>query len=310
MAIFMIKLGIFLLTCVCVISMLYKFYLQPKEPLSFLTYIKLSITGIISFIADTLGIGSFAVTVALSKFLGTFEDDELPPVNNGAQVLPGAIESLFFLHIIDVDLITLLTLITGTCLGGLIGGAIVSQLNKQTIRLIMLTSFSILIVLLFIHQLRLLPIGGNIEALHTWQLLVGFLVMTVCGALASAGIGLFVMVQGVLFLMNLSPLAAFPIMTTAGAMQQPLTTLVFLQQNKIPLKKTLILSFSGCIGVLLAIPLFSYLTPTWLNRLLLLVLIYNFYSVTKAYLSSRDELRSRYTLLPKMTNCEASQKGV
>ena len=64
--------------------------------------------------------------------------------------------------------------------------------------------------------------------------------MAVCGALTSVGVGLFVMIQCVLFLMNISPVIAFPIMTVAGAMQQPLTTLVFLQQNKIPLKKTLI----------------------------------------------------------------------
>ncbi len=75
--------------------------------------------------------------------------------------------------------------------------------------------------------------------------------MIICGALTSVGIGLFVMVQGVLFLLNVSPVVAFPIMMTAGAMQQPLTTLVFVQQNKIPLKKTLILSLAGCIGVLL-----------------------------------------------------------
>lgn len=56
--------------------------------------------------------------------------------------------------------------------------------------------------------------------------------MVVCGALTSVGIGLFAMVQGVLFLMNVSPIVAFPIMTTAGAMQQPLTTLVFYNKIK------------------------------------------------------------------------------
>jgi uncharacterized membrane protein YfcA len=95
------------------------------------------------------------------------------------------------------------------------------------------------------------------------------------------------MVQGVLFLMNISPAVAFPIMTTAGAMQQPLTTMVFLQQNKIPLKKTLILSLSGCIGVLITIPIFVHLTITWLHSLLLLILIYNFIAVSRTYLRSR-----------------------
>ena len=63
-------------------------------------YIKLGLSGIVAFIADTLGIGSFAVNVAMAKLLGTFPDEELPAVNNGAQVIPGTIESLFFMQIL------------------------------------------------------------------------------------------------------------------------------------------------------------------------------------------------------------------
>ena len=88
-----------------------------------------------------------------------------------------------------------------------------------------------------------MPIGGDLVALDSWNLILGFFAMVICGALTSVGIGLFALVQAVLFLLNVSPAVAFPIMTTAGAMQQPLTTLVFVQQNKIPLKKTLILEF-------------------------------------------------------------------
>ena len=76
-------------------------------------------------------------------------------------------------------------------------------------------------------------------------------------------------------------------MTTAGAMQQPLTTMVFLQQNKIPLKKTLVLSLAGCIGVAITLPVFSSLTVTWLHSLLLAILIYNFFAIGRTYLQSR-----------------------
>lgn len=287
MIIFSIILGILVLTALCALVMIIKLKRQPSEPLSFALYIKLIVSGIIAFIADTLGVGSFAVNVALAKLMGTFSDDEMPAVNNGAQVIPGAIESLFFMKYIDVDLTTLLTLVAGTCVGGLLGGFVVSKLSKQSIRLAMVCAFALIIALLISHQFRLLPIGGDLTALHSWKLVVGFLALVVCGALTSVGIGLFVMVQGVLFLMNISPAVAFPIMTTAGAMQQPLTTLVFLQQNKIPLKKTLILSLGGCFGVLITIPLFMQLTITWLHSLLLLILIYNFFAVGRSYLRLR-----------------------
>lgn len=291
MTIFLITLGILILSLFCVAVMVLKLSRQPAEPISLIQYVKLIFSGIIAFIADTLGVGSFAVNVALAKLFGTFRDDELPAVNNGAQVIPGTIESLFFMHLVDVDLTTLLTLVAGTCVGGLLGGFVVSQLSKQAIRLAMICSFALIIALLISHQFHWLPVGGDLMELHSWKLVIGFFAMIICGALTSVGIGLFVMVQGVLFVLNVSPVVAFPIMTTAGAMQQPLTTMVFLQQNKIPLKKTLILSLSGCLGVLITIPIFNRLTITWLHLLLLFILIYNFFAIGHTYLSSRPVKR-------------------
>lgn len=285
----LIIFAILVLTVICVVAMLHGLLKQPVVKLSSWDYIKLTFSGITAFIADTLGVGSFAVNVALAKLLGTFPDDELPAVNNGAQVIPGTIESLFFMHLVDVDLATLLTLVVGTCVGGLIGGSVVSRLSKQAIRLAMICCFIAITVLLISHQLRWMPNGGDLVELHSWKLVIGFLAMVVCGALTSVGIGLFVMVQGVLFLLNVSPVVAFPIMTTAGALQQPLTTLVFVQQNRIPLKKTLVLSLSGCIGVFITLPLFATLTVTWLHTLLLAILLFNLYAITRTYLKAKPQ---------------------
>ena len=287
MALTLIVMIILVFSLSCVGVMVYQLTQQPAVTLSILEYGKLIGSGIIAFVADTLGVGSFAVNVALAKLLNTFRDDELPAVNNGAQVIPGTIESLFFMRLVDVDLTTLITLVTGTCLGGLIGGAVVSRLSKQAIRLAMLCCFILIIGLLLCHQFSLLPMDGDAVELHSWKLIVGFFAMIVCGALTSVGVGLFVMVQGVLFLLSVSPLIAFPIMMTAGAMQQPLTTLVFLQQKKIPLKKTIILSLAGCLGVLITLPIFKHLTITWLHSLLLIILIYNFFAIGRTYLRSR-----------------------
>jgi uncharacterized membrane protein YfcA len=276
--------------------MFYRLKQQPALCLSSFDYLKLTFSGILAFIADTIGIGSFAVNVALAKLLGTFPDDELPAVNNGAQVIPGTFESLFFMQLVDVDLTTLVTLVAGTCIGGLIGGAVVTHLSKQAIRLAMIYCFTGIIILLVCHQLRLMPIGGDLVALHSWKLVVGFFALMICGALTSVGIGLFAMVQGVLFLLNVSPVVAFPIMTTAGAMQQPLTTLVFVQQNKIPLKKTLILSFAGCIGVFITLPLFTQLTVGWLHSLLLCILIYNLFAISRTYFQTKSERNAQAKL--------------
>ena len=287
MAMILISITILLLSLFCVGVMIYKLKRQPAVRVSTMDYCKLIGSGIVAFIADTLGMGSFAVNIALAKLLGTFHDEELPAMNNGAQVIPGVIESLFFMRAIDVDLTTLIVLIVGTCLGGVIGGSVVSRLSKQAIRLTMMCCFTLIIGLLLCRQLHLFPIGGDLMALESWKLLIGFCGMVVCGMLTSVGIGLFVLVQAVLFLLGVSPLVAFPIMTTAGAMQQPLTTLAFLQQDRIPLKKTLILSLAGCVGVVFVVLIFKHLTITWLHSLLILIVAYNLIAVSRTYMNTK-----------------------
>lgn len=299
MAMSLITVTLLLLTLLCVGVMVYKLKRQPAVILSAMDYCKLIGSGIVAFISDALGLGSFAVNIALAELLGTFHDEELPAMNNGAQVIPGALESLFFMQLIDVELTTLITLVAGTCLGGLIGGSIVSRLSKQAIRLAMMCCFTLIIGLLLCRQFQLLPIGGTLMALESWKLLAGFGGMVVCGMLTSVGIGLFVLVQAVLFLLGVSPLAAFPIMTTAGAMQQPLTTLAFLQHDKIPLKKTLILSLSGCVGVLFVVLIFKHLTITWLHSLLILIVTYNLFVISRTYLRTRGVNKDALIAIPE-----------
>ena len=278
---------IIVLTLICVVGMFLQYRHQLKQDLSFKMKCKLLVSGMFAFIADTIGIGSFAVGIAFAKFFNTFDDDELPPMVNGAQIIPGALESLFFMQIIQVDIKTLVTLVIGTCIGGLLGGHLVSSLSKQAIRLLMLCCFSSIIFLILGNQLHILPIGGDLTALDSWRLFFGFMGMVLCGALTSAGIGLFAMVQGVLFLLNVSPAVAFPIMTTAGAMQQPLTTLIFLKQGKIPLQKTFLISLGGCVGVLIIMPIFPYLNASYLHNLLIGVLLFNLYRIGKAFIADK-----------------------
>jgi len=278
---------IIVLNLSCLAMMLLKLQKEPVEQLPFSQRIKIMFCGFLAFVADTIGIGSFPANISLARITGIFKDDEMRGVNNGAQILPGMIESFFFLYFFEVDMNTLAVLVLGTCVGALIGGKIFKNLTKQTLRLTMLIFIFFFILLLTAHKFLLFPIGGYLIELQSWPLYCGFFAMALCGALTSIGIGLFVMVQAVLFLLNISPLAAFPIMTTAGAVQQPLTTMIYLKNHHIALRKTFLLSLSGCLGVLIILPLFRNLTMSWLHALLLVILIYNFFGVGRAYLKTK-----------------------
>lgn len=281
---------IVILSLFCIGLMINKLRKQPSDSITRLGHVHLMISGVTAFFMDTIGVGSFACNIALANYFKTFKDEELPGMLNGAQVLPGAIEALFFLGVIQVDLITLITLIAATCLGGVIGASIISKLNAQALRVVMLIAFPTIIFLILCNQFQWLPIGGNKIALEGHELIWGFMGLLIAGALTAAGVGLFAMIQAVLFCLGMSPLIAFPIMTAAGALQQPLSTCIFVFKNKVPLKKALLISLYGVIGVLLALPIITHLSARKLHILLIIVLTYNTIRMAVSYLKHRRSL--------------------
>lgn len=295
----LIVLLIVFFSAYCLALMLYKLRQEAKTRLPLKQKVQLSLTGMIAFFCDTIGIGSFAINIALGKHFKLFKDLQLPAVANGAQVLPGSLEAFFFLQIVYVDPTTLLSLIIATCLGGVLGAYLISHLKQQHIRLTMVVCFIGVATLLMGSEMHWFKLGGEANALHGWKLLWGVIGLFICGALTSAGIGLFAMVQAVLFLLNISPLVAFPIMTTAGALQQPLTTIVFVKKNKIPLKKTLIISLAGLLGLLMALPFMASLSQSQLHWLLIAVLTYNTINLASAYL--KDNKREASDILSPLS---------
>ncbi len=273
--------------CVLMLRLLAREKLEPKVPIPWGIKVKLFFCGIVAFISDTIGIGSFAVIIALTKYFSLMEDKLIPGTINTAQIIPGAIEAIIFLQVIHVDYLTLVVLIIGACIGGVIGGTTVSKLNQQRTQIWMATSFIALALLILANQLHLLPIGGHAIELRHWKLWVGFFGMIVCGFLPALGVGLFAVVEVLLFLLGLSPLVAFPIMTTAGALQQPLTSVGFLLNKRVPIRKTLIISLAGVIGVLITIPFITHLSLEMLRWLLLAIVVYNAVMLLRSFMRAR-----------------------
>ena len=252
---------------------------HDKTQVSFKNKIKLFLVGIISFIADGIGIGSFAINIALSKKLRLVEDRYLPAIANGAQVLPGAIEAFFFLKIVEVDPLTLISLIVSATVGGVIGGWFISKIKTESIKFTMKLAYSLVIIMLIISEFHILPIGGTSLAIGGYKLIIANIMMVFAGSLTAAGIGFFASVQALLFTVGLSPLAAFPIMTAAGAVQQPLSTMIFTYHKQIPVKKVLICTLGAIVGSLIALTLISTLNNHWLHGLLITVLAFNIYQL-------------------------------
>ncbi|APC96407.1 hypothetical protein [Francisella frigiditurris] len=168
---------------------------QYPKP-TFKQSVMLAFTGVAAFVADTIGVGSFAINIALGKTLKLVKDAEIPGFLSGAQVMPGAIEAVFFLEVLHVDVLTLVVLVLGATIGGFIGGIFASKISTAAIRLIMIFAFVIMMFLLIGKLLNILPIGGTLMKLTGYKLVLGFVGMIFAGFLVCFGVRFFCISSG------------------------------------------------------------------------------------------------------------------
>ncbi|APC97828.1 putative membrane protein [Francisella frigiditurris] len=76
-------------------------------------------------------------------------------------------------------------------------------------------------------------------------------------------------------------------MTTAGAVQQPITTFVFAINNTIPLRKVLIVGVFGIIGVFIGFHIITALSIEQLQWLLIFVIGYNIVNLSRSYFKDK-----------------------
>lgn len=250
--------------------------------LSFLTKLRLAIIGFVANVADTVGIGSFAVVVAFNKHWNIVDDQELPGTLNAHSLLPTMVQALFFLQAVQVEMVTLVALVGSASIGGFFGGFFVSKLDKDKIRKLMFLGYVGIAGILIASKMGMLPVGGDWMSLNGSWLIAGIVGMLLVGALPAIGVGAYAPTQVLLFLLGMSPLAAFPIMTASGAIQQSVAALAFIIRRQVALKASVVLALAGVAGVFVAAPIVTYINSDSLRWLLLAVVLYNVYMLWKS----------------------------
>lgn len=274
-----------IVVCVCVF-VLYQIYVtyrdSEQKQLSFKKKCALLFSGFIANVADTLGLGSFAVVVALNNRLKMIDDKKIPGTLNAQSVLPTMLQSLLFLNFVEMDISILILFVLSACVGGFFSGYFVSRMDKTTIRKLMCYGFIGVAILIFSQKMDLLPVGGFATSLPPHKMAIGAVAMVFAGMLPAIGGGMYVPIQAILFLLGLSPLVAFPIMTTTGAIVQTTTASTFIMRREFAIKESLYLAASGFLGVAIAVPMITYVNLSTLRWLLLVIVIYNAISFWKS----------------------------
>lgn len=239
---------------------------------------------------DTLGIGSFAPTVALNKFMKMgVKDKELPGLLNVADALPVMLEAVIFTTVIEVEPVTLVSMLVAAAAGSYIGAGIIAKMDEVKVQTVMGAALLITAVLMLLTQVGLMPGGGDAIGLSGIKLVIGVVGNFILGALMSAGIGLYAPCMALIYFLGMSPAVAFPIMMGSCATLMPVGSIKFIKEGAYPRKAALMISLSGLVGVFIA----AYLVKSLpMNILTWLVIAVIFYTAISMLMSANKNKKS------------------
>lgn len=250
---------------------------------------KVGVVGFITNFFDTLGIGSFAPTVAFNKFLKMgVRDKDLPGLLNVGDTLPVMCEAVIFTTVIKVEPVTLVTMLAAAAIGSWLGAGIISKMDEIKIQKIMGIALLVTGVLMALSALNLMPGGGEAIGLTGVKLVVGIVGNFILGALMTAGIGLYAPCMALVYFLGMSPQVAFPIMMGSCATLMPVCSVKFIKEGAYPRKASLLLGLFGAIGVFIAAYIVKTLPLDILKWLVIVVILYTSISMLVSANKTKD----------------------
>ena len=225
------------------------------------------IMGFVLNLLDTLGVGSNATQAAFFKFT------KLSPV---IFAVPVIVEALLFMNIIQVDTLTLFSMLAAAMLGGIVGGKIIAHLPVRNIRTIMSITLPCVAVILVCKINGVGPFGilGYATALSGGKLVLAVIINFVLGMLMCAGVGLYAPCMALCALMGLNITVAFPIMMGSCALLMPPASVEFIKAGRYNRGAAVIASITGIFGVLAAYYIVKELPVKVMTYIVAVVLIY------------------------------------
>ncbi|MCC3869805.1 sulfite exporter TauE/SafE family protein [Terrisporobacter mayombei] len=236
---------------------------------------KAGFIGFLTNFLDTLGIGSFAPTVALNKFMKMgVRDKELPGLLNVADTLPVMVEAVIMTTVIEVEPVTLISMLAAAALGSYLGAGVIAKMDELKVQKVMGLALLITAVVMVFKQLGLIQGGGDAIGLTGIRLVIGVVGNFILGALMSAGIGLYAPCMALVYFLGMSPQVAFPIMMGSCATLMPVGSVKFIKEGAYPRKAALIIGLTGAVGVYIAATFVSNLPMNILTWLVIGVIFY------------------------------------
>ena len=170
--------------------------------------------GIIANFFDTLGVGSFAPTSTMFKVAKSCDDVLVPGTLNVGDTVPVCVEAAAFFGIVNMDVLTLVTMIVASVLGSYLMAGIVSKFDRKHVRYALFVGLFLLSIIMFMSWKGVGPFSleGTEMGLRGIKLIIAIVVNFVLGGLMSIGVGLYAPCMALCVLLGLDAKCAFPAM--------------------------------------------------------------------------------------------------
>ncbi|MCI6277638.1 MAG: sulfite exporter TauE/SafE family protein [Clostridium sp.] len=251
------------------------------------SFITAGVSGFIVNFFDTLGIGAFAPLTALLKGFKITRDKLIPGTLNVACTIPVAVEAFIFIDSIEVEPVTLISMIAAASLGAIVGAGFVSKLDEKKIQITMAVALLVVAVIMLISQLGLMPLGGDAVGLSGVKLAIAIVGNFILGTLMTVGIGLYAPCMALVYALGLSPKIAFPIMMGSCAFLMPSASIKFVREKTYDTKASMAVTIFGVLGVFIAAYLVKELPLEVLKWLVIAVVLYTSLSMFKSLKAKR-----------------------
>jgi len=175
--------------------------------------------GAVTNFLDTLGVGSFAPSMAWMRFRRMVPDRLMPLTMLAGYILPSIAQALIFLTLLGVRIDP--WLIIGCCVAMIVGGVLgVPIALRSPIRLVQsIVGVALLMAAIFytLANLGLMPVGGTATTLSPTYFAIAVAAHLLFGILISFGVGNYAPTLAMLSLFGMDPRLAFPIMASAAS---------------------------------------------------------------------------------------------
>lgn len=223
---------------------------------------------------DTLGIGSYATTTSMSKLWKIMPDERIPGTLNVGYVMATVVQAVIFMTIIEVDFLTLISIIGAAVLGAFSGAGVVAGLSRRQVQIGMGTALLVASGLMVLSMSGQGPAPGVALGLSGAKLGVAIVISFGLGALMMLGIGFYGPCLIMISLLGMDPRVSYPIMMGACAFLMPAGSVQFIKKRSYDLRTAIAFLIGGPLAVLIAAPLVDRIPLFWLRILVLVVVLY------------------------------------